>query len=88
MLKATGARGVIRLIASMYDGAKDAYSYEWSRQNPFFRGALCTITLSYKGIKNNASPVYRRDAVHGTCDEYSRELIAISGGSANSDPVS
>ena len=42
----------------MYDGAKDAYSYEWSRQNPFFRGALCTITLSYKGIKNNASPVY------------------------------
>ena len=42
----------------MYDGAKDAYSYEWSRQNPFFRGTLCTITLSYKGIKNNASPVY------------------------------
>lgn len=59
----------------MYDGAKDAYSCEWSRQNPFFRGALCTITLSYKGIKNNASPVYRRDEVHGTCDEYPSELM-------------
>ena len=42
----------------MYDGAKDAYSCVRSRQSPFFRGALCTITLSYKGIKNNASPMY------------------------------